>query len=121
VSVFGRVMGAPGAQNLVDFSFNGGVTLAAPLPGRDNDAVGLDFGVGQVSGRVAALDRGEGLPAQGVETLIEATYQAQVMPWLQVQPDFQDVIDPGAGVLNPDGSGRLGNEVVVGVRAVMTF
>ena len=40
---------------------------------------------------------GTGAPSQGSETVLEATYQAQVTGWLQVQPDFQYVINPGAG------------------------
>ncbi len=122
LNIFARIMGAPAAQNLIDFSVNGGVTLTAPLPGRDNDQAGLDFGLGKVSGRAAGLDRDAGMPARGTEALIELTYQAQAAPWLQIQPDFQYVINPGGGLLNPDnGTRRLGNELVAGIRAVTAF
>lgn len=122
LNLFGRIMGAPDDHNLIDFSFNGGVTYAAPLPGRDNDQAGLDLGIGRVSSRAAALDRDQGTIARGVETLLELTYQAQVTPWLQLQPDLQYVINPGAGLLNPDNeTSRLRNEIVAGVRAVSTF
>ena len=77
LNVFGRIMGAPDGRTY-RFFFNGGVTLAAPLPGRDNDQAGIDFGLGKVSGRAAGLDRDEGVTAQGTEELIELTYQAQV-------------------------------------------
>jgi porin len=113
VNIFGRIMGAPSDRNLVDFSFNGGMTLAAPLPGRDNDNTGIDFGVGHVGSRAGA---------HGTETLIELTYQAQVTPWLTLQPDLQYVANPGAGVADPDAPVRnLRNEVVAGVRVVGTF
>jgi porin len=122
VNVFGRIMAAPDDRNLIDFSVNGGVTLAAPLPGRDNDQAGLDFGLGQVSRRAADLDRDGGLPARGTEELLELTYQAQATPWLQLQPDIQYVINPGAGVANPDDdTARLGNELMAGIRAITTF
>lgn len=122
LNIFARIMGAPDDQNLIDFSFNGGVTLAAPFPGRDNDQVGIDFGLGKVSGRTASLDRDEGVTVQGTEGLIELTYQAQVTPRLILQPDLQYVVNPGGGVLDPaDPTHNLRNELVVGTRAVVTF
>ena len=122
LNVFGRIMGAPDRQNLIDFFFNGGLTLAAPLPDRGNDQAGLDFGLGKVSGRAADLDQDQGLPRQGTEELIELTYQAQVTPWLTVQPDVQYIINPGAGVQDPDDpTHNLQNELVAGARAILTF
>jgi porin len=122
LNIFARIMGAPATQNLIDFSFNGGVTLAAPFPGRDNDQAGIDFGLGKVSGRAASLDCDEGVTVQGTEALIELTYQAQVTPWLILQPDLQYVVNPGGGVLDPaDPTHNLRNELVVGTRAVVTF
>ena len=35
VSIFARIMGAPGDRNLVSFSTNAGVALKAPFAGRD--------------------------------------------------------------------------------------
>ncbi len=122
LNVFTRIMGAPDNRNLIDFSFNGGLTLAAPLPGRDNDQAGIDFGVAKVGDRVAGLDRDAGVTARGTEELIELTYQAQLNPWLVVQPDMQYVVNPGAGVQNPsDPTHCLHNEFVAGARAVVTF
>ena len=62
-------------------------------------------------------------PVRGGETFIEATYQLQLAPWCQFQPDFQYVFNPGAGIPNPDaaGHGRIKNEVVFGVRLNITF
>jgi porin len=128
LNVFARLMGAPADQNLISFSANGGLTLTDPLPGRPNDSAGIDLGIAKVSGRAADLDRANALysggfvPVRGSETLIELTYQAQVTPWLQIQPDAQFVLNPGGGVMNPDDpTSRLHNEVVVGVRANITF
>ena len=122
LNVFGRIMGAPDTQNVIDFSFNGGVTLAAPLPGRDNDQAGVDFGIGRVSSRAAGLDRDLGAPAQTTEELIELTYQAQATPWLLVQPDLQFIANPGAGVQDPnDLSHNLRDEFVAGARFIVTF
>ena len=102
--------------------------MAAPFPGRDNDQLGIDIDVAKVSSRAADLDRDTAFftatpfPVRGTEELIELTYQAQVTPWLQLQPDLQYVINPGAGVQNPDDPTRnLSNALVAGVRAITTF
>jgi porin len=122
LNLFARVMGAPETQNIIEFSFNGGVTLTAPIPSRDNDQAGIDFGLGKVSGRAAALDRDGGVTAQGTEELIELTYQAQVTTWLTLQPDIQYVINPGAGVQDPAApTHNLHNEFIAGARANVTF
>jgi porin len=128
LNVFARLMGAPVAQNLISFSANGGVTLTDPLPGRDKDTAGIDLGIGHVSGQVADLNEataffsGMPTPVRGTETLIELTYQAQITPWLQIQPDAQFVFNPGGGIEDPnDPSHLLSNEVVVGVRSNIIF
>jgi porin len=122
LNLFGRIMGAPVNQNLVDFFFNGGVTLTAPFSGRDNDQAGIDFGIGSVSPRVSEFDRDSGLPSRGTEELVEVTYQAQVTGWLVVQPDLQYVDNPGGGLLNPnDPTQKLRNEFIAGARAIVTF
>jgi porin len=122
INVFGRIMSAPDDRNLIDFSFNGGVTMAASLPGRDNDQAGIDLGIGRVSRRAADLDRDEGVTPRGVETLLELTYQAQITPWLTVQPTVQYVINPGAGLQDPGApTHNLRNEFVAGLRTVIAF
>lgn len=122
VSVFARLMGAPGDRNLINFSVNAGITMKAPLPGRDDDSVGIGFGIAKVSPAAAGFDIDSGVPARGTETFIEVTYQAQVTGWWQLQPDFQYVFNPGGGILNPNDPTRcVGNEAVFGLRSVMTF
>jgi porin len=122
LNLFGRIMGAPDDRNYIDFGFNGGLTLTAPFAGRDDDQAGLDFGVAHVSTRVADAIAAAGRRRPGTEYLIEATYQAQATSWLLLQPDLQYVIRPRGGIddpLNP--RKRLGNELVVGMRGVVTF
>ena len=107
-------MGAPADRNLISFSANGGLSLAVPLPGRANDTAGIDLGIGHVSGQAT--------PSDGTETLIELTYQAQLTPWLQLQPDAQFILNPSGGILDPENSAQtLRDEVVVGVRTNVTF
>ena len=128
VGVFARIMGAPGDRNLIDFSVNAGVALKAPLPGRDDDSLGVGFGIAKVSPSAAALDSdtaffsGAWFAVRGSETFIEVTYQIQATGWWQLQPDFQYVFNPGGGVQNPNNpTQRVGNEAIFGLRSIVTF
>jgi len=128
LGVFARAMAAPPDRNLISFSADGGLVLKAPLSGRDNDSAGIGFGVAKVSSAVAALDRDiafytkSNYPQRTAETFVEATYQVQLAPWWQVQPDFQYFIRPAGGIPNPLQPGKvIGNEVVLGVRTNVVF
>ncbi|MGC9196234.1 MAG: carbohydrate porin [Syntrophobacteraceae bacterium] len=128
VSVFGRLMGAPGDENLIDWSLNAGINVTGLLPGRPNDVCGLGYGWAHISGAAADLDRdtsfysGAPYPVRGTESFIELTYQCQITPWWTIQPDLQYIMDPGGGVLNPmHPSGLIANELVMGLRTVINF
>lgn len=134
ISVFGRAMGTPqGDRNLVDYSANGGVVWHDAIRNRPNDTIGLGFGYAHVSRRVAGLDLDTAVQALGTtpaaynpirrsESFIEATYQYQVHPWWQIQPDAQYVFRPGGAVQNPnDPTQRVKNELVLGVRTNVLF
>jgi len=128
VGVFARVMGAPSDRNLISFSADAGVSLKGPFTGRDNDTVGLGYGFAQVSNVAAALDRdtvafsGTPNPVRSSESFVELTYQYQVAPWWQVQPDIQYTFLPGGGIADPNNPGkRIGNELVLGMRTTITF
>jgi porin len=128
IGVFARIMGAPGDRNLINFSVNAGVALKAPLPGRDDDSLGVGFGIAKVSPSAAALDSdtavfsGSPFPVRGSETFIEVTYQIQATGWWQLQPDFQYVFNPGGGIQNPHNpTQRVGNEAIFGLRSIVTF
>jgi porin len=127
LNFFTRVMGTPLAdRNLIDFSMNAGFTLHEPFEHRDDDAAGIGMGYAHVSSQVAALDNdfsttGTYTPTQTSETFIEVTYQYQIFPWWQVQPDFQYVFNPGGGVLDPNTGARVRDEAVFGLRTNITF
>ena len=128
VGVFARLMGAPGDRNLINFSVNAGVVLKAPLPDRDDDSLGIGFGVAKVSPSAGGLDAdtaffsGSPFPVRGSETFIEVTYQIQATGWWQLQPDFQYVFNPGGGIQNPNNpTQRVGNEAIFGLRSIVTF
>ena len=116
-------------RNEIAFSVNGGLTLHKPFPGRDGDVFGLGFGVARVGGGVSNYDRDLQVyepevytPVRNTETFLEATYQAQILQSWQIQPDIQYIINPGAGLANPDASTqKIKSEFVIGLRTNITF
>jgi porin len=125
INVFVRPMFTPlQDRNLISFSLNAGLVIHEPFLGRDDDTFGLGMGYAQVSSGASAYDRsyaaynpGAFAPVRSGETYFEATYQYEPMPWLQIQPDAQYVLNPGAGVANPNEPGtKVHNEIVIGVR-----
>jgi porin len=130
VSLFGRAMGTPAEdRNLIDFSLNAGATFHEPIPHRGDDTCGVGMGYAKVGDHAVGFDQdteffhpGTFHPVRGGETFLEATYQYQVTPWWQIQPDFQYVFNPGAGVANPNSPGqRVKDEAVIGVRTNILF
>jgi porin len=128
LNVFARAMGTPEVdRNLIDFSLNAGFTLHEPFEHRDDDTFGIGMGYAKVSSRAAGLDSdtafftGSFDPARTSEAFIETTYSYAVAPWLTVQPDFQYVFNPGGGLANASGTGKIGNEAVLGVRTNVLF
>ena len=128
LGAFVRVMGAPGDRNLVNFYLDAGLTYKGLVPGRDGDTLGLAVGFARVSDTASKLDsdialsQGGGYPVRRHETVLELTYQAQVAPWLQVQPTAQYVFNPLGGVPDPaNPAHRLRDALVLGLRAGVTF
>jgi porin len=129
LNAFARVMGAPQSdRNLIAFSMNAGLVYHDPYANRPDDTVGLGMGYVRVSQQVSAYEQdlaayaartgfGAFYPVQGSETYFELTYQRQMRPWWQIQPDIQYVFNPGAGVVDPSApTHTIRNEFVVGIR-----
>jgi porin len=120
-------MGAPGDRNLVSFYFDTGFAYQKPF-GRDGDQVGIGFAYARIGSSARQLDRdtaaftGTAFPVRSRESVIEASYQAQITDWWQLQPDFQYITAPGGGILNPNGSGRkISDAAVFGLRSTISF
>jgi porin len=64
---------------------------------------------------------GTSFPVQSSEEFVEVTYQYQLTPWCQLQPDFQYVFNPGGGILNPNTGQRVKDEAVIGIRTNILF
>jgi porin len=128
-NIFARVMGTPQTdRNLIDFSVNLGFNFHEPFLHRDDDSFGVGLGYAHVSNAVSALDRdtnaftASGLPVRTSETFLEVTYQYQMAPWWQVQPDVQYVFNPGGGIANSaNPPERVKNELVLGLRTNISF
>ncbi len=134
VSVFARVMGTPqGDRNLVDFSVNAGLVLHNPAVNRPDDTLAVGMGFAHVGAAAASYDREVALydraadpagafPIRSTETFVEVTYQYQVHPWWQIQPDMQYVFNPGGGIADPGAPGqRVQDELTIGVRTNVLF
>jgi porin len=129
IGVFARVMGTPQKdRNLIDFSVNAGLVFHSPFIYRTDDTFGFGVSYARVSPVAANLDRdtivytGVSTPVRTGETIAELTYQYQLRPWIQLQPDLQYVFNPGGGIADPnDPARKVGNELVMGVRANITF
>lgn len=111
---FGRIGFAPADRNFVCFYFDTGLTYKGLVPTRDNDTLGVGFGCAHLSRGAREGLASEGSSPEGAEMVLECTYQAELTPWLVVQPDVQYIIHPG-------GTSTLGNALVVGGRASITF
>jgi porin len=130
IDFFARAMGTPlQDRNTLDFSMNAGFTFHEPIRNRDDDTFGIGMGYARVSNGMADADKefnlnnpGTPIPVQGGETFVEVTYQYQLTPWCNLQPDFQYVFNPGGGLSNPNAPGqRIKDEAVFGVRANIIF
>ena len=130
LNVFVRPMFTPSQdRNLIDFAIDAGLVMKGAFPGRDSDSFGVEAGLARVSRGASGYDRDlnfynfpEHTPVRSTETYLEASYQAQIFPWWQVQPDVQYVINPGAGIANPnEPTQKIKNEWVIGVRTNITF
>jgi porin len=116
-------------RNLVTLGANGGLALHDPLPGRKDDTFDLGFGIVQLSNSAigastdyALYNPGVFAPKRSYEAVFEATYQYQVTPYAQIQPDVQYVHNIAGGVVDPLQPGRLLGDVLIGgLRVNVTF
>jgi porin len=114
VSMFVRSGGAPSNTNFVDYYVDGGFNFTGFVPGRDSDVAGLAVARSHVSDSFSDSQVAQGSLPSSAETVVEATYKAQIAPWWSVQPDFQYIFTP---------SGVQGSRdaVVLGVRSSVAF
>ncbi|CAN5477798.1 carbohydrate porin [soil metagenome] len=111
---FGRIGFDPQDRNFLGFYVDTGLSYTGLIPTRDEDVLGLAFAYAQLSRGAQQQAIDGGASGVGAEMVIEATYQAKVTKWLSIQPDLQFIINPG-------GNQDLGNALMIGARAAITF
>ncbi len=120
LSAFVHASFVPPDRNAYDFSGETGFAYTGLLPGRTADICGLGVGFIHASSYQAAAVRdanradGTRFAVPDFETVIEATYNARLAPWLWLQPDVQLILHAG-------GSSERGNALVIGLRSNITF
>ena len=114
LGVWSRIGGTPAERNLVTFYADGGVSLLAPLPGRNDDILAIGAACSKVSEHASRLNQSSGGPPLSTESIVEVTYNLQLAPWWQLQPDFQYYLKPSAGI-------HAANAAVLGLRTTITF
>jgi porin len=93
------------------------------------DSFGLAAAYSPVSPSVRGLDADTAffvkaaLPIRNYELVFELTYQAQILPGLTIQPDFQYIFRPGYGIIDPinPAVGRIRDAAVFGMRIGTKF
>ena len=107
---FFRVATAPSDRNLAQFGIDGGLVYKGLIPSRDWDTLGIAASYLEISDDVSRAQRdiNRKLGFFGVspaftkladyETVIEASYKAQLTAWWTLQPSVQRVFHPGGRV-----------------------
>lgn len=93
---------------------NAGAIYKGLIPGRDQDYTCLGLVYGKFSKNYARTVNASGDGYPSYEIVLEANYKIQLNKFAFVQPDVQYVINPG-------GTGNLGNALVLGAQMGITF
>ena len=104
----------PVIVNAVDWYFDAGFNFSGFIPGRLLDTAGVAIARSNFSHDFSASQVADGSNPYSAETVVEATYKAQITPWWTVQPDFQYIF-------NPSGENGSHDATILGVRTSITF
>lgn len=105
VDGFLRLGQASDRFNMFGFFTSAGLKFSGWIPGRDEDEFGAAFAAAFTSDSYRRR-----VGATGAEIAVEASYRAQLSPWLALQPNIQYIRRPSAA---PD----VANALVLGMRA----
>lgn len=103
-SAFVRFGTANGALNPFDSYIGAGAVVSGFVPRRPDDRIGVSLAMARFGADFQAANN-----AQSHETAIELTYRAHINDRMQLQPDIQYIINPGA-------DRTLANALVFGIR-----
>lgn len=126
IGLFARTIVGDADRNPINVYVDGGLVAKGIVPGRPADVIGLAAAYANFSPRLRAAERAA-YAAEGArgatsrfEAIVEATYKAQIVPGLTVQPTLQYVMRPNGGPPE-DGGRRIPNATIFGVTTVVTF
>lgn len=105
LGIFARYGYSNGAPNGIEHFWSLGGQYRGPIPGRDDDIVGLGWAQAFTNGSA-----GFTAPYEGV---LETYYRAEITPWLYVSPMLQLIVNPGS-TSSPTG-------LVLGLRGQIVF
>ena len=123
LSVFARAVVTPqDNRNLIDYYFDAGFNYKGVFD-RENDIFGVAVAYAHISKTAQRADKDALFaPIRSSEIAIEASYKAEVAPWLHLQPFAQYIVRPGGGDPRPtDPTRRIKNATVFGVRTQVDF
>ncbi|PAU92657.1 hypothetical protein CK503_15600 [Aliifodinibius salipaludis] len=110
LSVFGRIGFSENEVSRFKSYGGWGVTYKGLIPGDPNGLLGFSLASVQGSKLFQQLNG----QVDDFETVLEFTYLTKVIPWLNIQPDIQYVISPGA-------ISNTSNALVIGLRTDITL
>ena len=114
LTLFARYGFTDGRTSTLGYSVSAGLSFRGPFAGRENDTFGLAATRAHADpqGRLQLASEA-GVPlSSNNETVVELTYQAQVLPGVAVQPLIQRIFNPGL---------YLPDSTVAGVRLQLTL
>lgn len=95
LGIFAQIGFAPADRNEVPLYIGAGINYTGLIPGRNNDTLGLGVAYAKISQDLIDVEK----EADGIErtheTAIEVIYNAPILPWLTIQPDYQIIQNPG--------------------------
>lgn len=106
---------APSYDNTMPFYFHVGLVYQGLIPGRDNDQLGVAFGLGNYSYNkiISEEDAGKTIH-QTNEAVVEMDYRVQLTKFVFMQPFWQYIIRPG-------GTGMVENANIFGLHMGVIF
>ncbi|MCO7519755.1 MULTISPECIES: carbohydrate porin [unclassified Pseudomonas] len=120
---FGQYSASSQAASPFTRWYGAGVVLYRPFAVRPRDTLAFGYGRAVPNPRsrnvlqAAALEAGQGLPnLDSAEQLLELSYGYQATSWLNLRPDVQYIVEPGAF-----GAQDIDNALVFGLQVKATF
>jgi porin len=123
ITLFGSAMTAPPEGNLIQHYFEAGFAINGLADERPHDIFALGVIYAGVSSQVIDFYKSEGFPViPSFESVLEASYTAEIIQGLYVQPDFQYFWNPGGHVGEPqDPDVPIPNAAVFGLRTTVNY